>query len=110
MHLEQLGFTVLEATDGDEAVEAFRAERERIDFVLMDLTMPRMSGHDAFRLLRRIDPSVRVVLCSGWAESELAEQFAGEQPTFFLPKPYRHADVRRMLVALGITPSGLRDG
>ncbi len=106
---QQLGFTVIEASDGDEAVETFRAERERIDFVLTDLTMPRMSGQRAFQALRRIDAGVRVVVCSGWAASELDEKFGDVRPTFFLPKPYNTGDLRRMFAALGIAPDGLDD-
>jgi PAS domain S-box-containing protein len=109
IQLEYLGLTVLEAADGEEAVGVFRAERARIDFVLMDLTMPRMGGYEAFGEMRRIDPGVRVVLCSGWAESDLDARFRDAPPTFFLPKPYRDADLRRMLDALGIAPDALAE-
>src|SRR5262249_12242077 len=52
--LERLGYEVLVAEDGSDAVEAYRREHERIDLVVLDLNMPRLSGRDAFRQMRAI--------------------------------------------------------
>ena len=86
--LRRLGFDVLLAADGLEALATFRAERARIRLVLLDLTMPRMSGEEAFRELRRIDAGVPVVVASGYGEMHLEERFPGETLAGSLQKPY----------------------
>ena len=63
-----LGYPVLQARDGLEAVELYRRERERIGLVLMDATMPRLSGPDALQAILAFAPEVRAILCSGGSE------------------------------------------
>lgn len=86
--LKSLGFVVLTAADGQEGVELFRANRSRIAAVLLDMTMPRMNGEETFRELRRIQPNVRTILCSGYSEQEAADRFAGQGLAGFLQKPF----------------------
>ncbi len=100
--LESLGFAVLEAADGDAAIECYRRERSRISWVLMDLTMPHRDGHAAFLELRRIDPDVLVVLSSGWAEDEVAARFAAAPPSGFLQKPFTITELEDRLGRLGL--------
>ena len=64
--LKFIGFDVLEAADGHEAVEVFRAHQEDILLVLLDMTMPRMSGEEAFDEIRKIKPDALVMLSSGY--------------------------------------------
>ena len=61
--------------------------------MLLDLTMPRMDGQEAFRELRRISPSVRVVVSSGYSEEDATERFAGLGLTGFIRKPYQHGEL-----------------
>ncbi len=100
--LEDLGFTVLEAADGREAVDVYRANHDRIDWVLMDLTMPRMDGHEAFLRLREINPDVIVVLSSGWAETEVLERFEANAPAGVLSKPFTVHQLQVSLARLGL--------
>jgi len=86
--LEALGFSVLLADDGREAIEVFRARRSEISCVILDLTMPVMDGGEAFQELRGIDPDVVVLLSSGYNEQETMEQFEGSGPAGFIQKPY----------------------
>ncbi|HNW78839.1 MAG TPA: response regulator, partial [Candidatus Competibacteraceae bacterium] len=65
--------------------------------VLLDLTMPVMDGEEAFNALRRINPQLRVVLSSGFTESEIAPRFAGLGLAGFLQKPYALYDLARCL-------------
>jgi PAS domain S-box-containing protein len=81
--MEMHGYTVFLAEDGMRAIELFSANREAIDLVVLDLTMPQRSGMEALRAIRKIDPGARVILSSG---SSPAEPVPG---TTFLPKPYR---------------------
>jgi len=64
--LEKLGYRVLAAFNGQEAVDRYRADQEQIDLVLMDIIMPGMGGDRAFDLLRAINPAVRVILATGY--------------------------------------------
>ncbi len=87
--LESSGFRVLEARDGLEAVELFQSGRESVDLVLLDMTMPRMGGADAFRRIREMHPEMRVLLTSGYTQKESLESLADLPPDGFLQKPFR---------------------
>lgn len=95
--LERLGFTVITAADGREAVEIYRERGDEIRAVLLDLTMPHMDGEEAFRALRQIDPGVRVVLSSGYTEHDIVSRFAGKGLAGFMPKPYTMQGLRERL-------------
>jgi CheY-like chemotaxis protein len=95
--LRHLGFAVLTADDGRQAVEIYAAHADEIVLVLLDLTMPHMSGEDAYRELRAVNPAVRVVLASGYSETDLAERFAGRGLAGVLQKPYTLATLREVL-------------
>jgi len=86
--LEKHGFRILEAHDGLEGVEIFRKHQEEISAVLLDLTMPRMNGEEAMRKLRRIDPAVRVLFTSGFAETDPASGPEAGPLSGFLQKPF----------------------
>ncbi len=90
--LRRNGFAVLLAEDGPHALEIFERQRQQIDLVLLDLTMPVMCGREVFRHLRQIDPGVRVVFTSGFAETARGE-LADEGAQGFIPKPYREHDL-----------------
>ncbi len=93
--LKQLGFSVITAADGFEAVERFRAHRDEIRCVLLDLKMPRMDGEEALPELQRIRADVPVILSSGYSEQDCARQLAGSGLVGFLPKPYALAELRQ---------------
>ena len=98
--LEELGFTVLCASDGREALQLYRDRRQEIALVLMDLTMPNLNGEEAFSELCRIDPQVRVVLSSGFSEQEVTGKFQGKGLAGFVQKPYSLATLRDLLSGL----------
>ena len=76
--LERIGFQVLVASDGQEALELYQVRQGEIVLVLLDLTMPYMDGEETFQQLRRFDPQVRVVMTSGYTETEMALRFTGQ--------------------------------
>jgi CheY-like chemotaxis protein len=84
--LEGAGFRVLTADDGVEAVDVFSREHPGIDLVVLDMTMPRMSGRDAFRHLVSHDPDVKVLFSTGYSSEDIAEL---EGAIGLLGKPYR---------------------
>ena len=86
--LRRAGFTVATANDGDEAIQALRQGEQRIDAVLLDLTMARMSGMETFRQLRALQPDIRVVLMSGYSDSGETDRDAAEGLAGFIQKPF----------------------
>lgn len=88
--LGKLGYKVMIARDGREGLEVYAENRDQIDLVLMDLTMPNLSGKDAFRILRERFGPVPVVICSGYLLDlkEFASE-CGSEPSGFIQKPYR---------------------
>lgn len=105
--LERIGFQALVASDGQEALELYQVRREEIVLVLLDLTMPSMDGEETLQRLRRMDPQVRVVMTSGYAETERRPRFASQPRCGFLQKPYTLETLTRCLqAALETGPGG----
>jgi signal transduction histidine kinase len=86
--LQEAGFQVLTAADGAEGLEVFREHRALIVAVVLDLTMPKMDGHQAFNAMRMIVPGVKVLLMSGFSEGEVINRFTTKAPAAFIQKPY----------------------
>ena len=95
--LRELGFEVVTASDGREALELYRERRP--DLVILDLTMPHLDGEQAFRELRQLDPGVRVIMSSGYNEMEVTQKFAGKGLAGFIQKPYTFETLRAALRA-----------
>ena len=86
--LERAGYRVLTAGDGREGLEVFERHARDISLVLLDLTMPRMSGDEAVREMRQIKRDVRVLLTSGYNEREATGEIAGPHLAGYIQKPY----------------------
>jgi hemerythrin-like metal-binding protein/PAS domain S-box-containing protein len=87
--LRRMGFDTVQARDGLEALQLFEANRDRIRLILMDLTMPRMDGEEAYKQLRRAGAMAPIILSSGFGQEEALRRFRGKGLAGFLPKPYR---------------------
>ena len=92
-----LGFKVLTAKDGIEAVEIFQQSSNEIQVVLSDLSMPRMNGWETLSALRRIRPDIPVILTSGYDEAQVIAGAHTELPQAFLHKPYQMAMLKDAL-------------
>lgn len=101
--LEQAGLTVVTASDGLEAIDVYRGRAREIGCVVLDLTMPRMSGEETLRELRRIRNDVPVVISSGYNEQEVVGRFEGQGIAGFVQKPYL---VSRLVSQVGRAMSG----
>ena len=86
--LEQMGFEVLTAQNGVEALAEARRCGGRIEVVLLDMTMPRMGGEETFRSMHRAYPAVPIILSSGYNERDAIATLAGKGIAGFLQKPY----------------------
>lgn len=85
--LEAFGYTVLEAENGREALRVYAHHRGEIAIVLLDMTMPVMSGIETLRELRKVNPGAVIVASSGYNESEAMQMFGGAIAGF-IQKPY----------------------
>ena len=86
--LETFGYRVITARDGAEAVAAFSAHHAEIKGVLTDMLMPHMDGPATIRVLKRIDPSVKIIAASGLLDVEKVKDATGMEQIAFLMKPY----------------------
>lgn len=86
--LEHLGYRVILAADGIEAVRVYRERARDIDLVILDLSMPRQSGEDAYQEMRNIRRDMKVLLCCGYDEALANRKIAAENLVGFLPKPF----------------------
>ena len=87
--LGRMGFETLEARDGLEALEVFGAHWDRVRLILLDLSMPRMGGEEAYLELRKAGALAPIILTSGFRTEEARQRFQGMALAGFLQKPYR---------------------
>jgi two-component system cell cycle sensor histidine kinase/response regulator CckA len=91
------GLAVIEAADGETAIELFRANLSAIDAVLLDLTLPVMSGQQVFQELRRLRPDIRVVFTTAYSQDIEILNAASEKPWGFIRKPYKLGELAALL-------------
>lgn len=102
---QQWGLTTLTAEDGEAALElcsrgAARQDQQHIDVVLLDLTMPKMSGDEVFEQLLQIAPGLPVIIASGYSEVEISARFADRSVAGILQKPFTAGALRRLLTSI----------
>jgi CheY-like chemotaxis protein len=111
--LTEIGFHVLEAADGAEAVATFRAHVADVAVVVMDLTMPVMNGREAFAQIRSLSGAVPVVFVSGYSEVEDAD-LVKDARTSFLHKPFKYqalvSKIRELVAGSEAGPVGNASG
>ena len=100
-----LGYRVLTAGSGREAVESYRQNRSLIDLVILDMTMPRMGGGETYDRLKEIAPEIRVLLSSGYSINGQATEILKRGCSGFIQKPFDMSDlsikIRQVLVKKG---------
>jgi CheY-like chemotaxis protein len=94
--LAKLGYRVLEAPGGAEALELYRSKNRDIDLVLLDVIMPGLGGLETLARLRELHPEVRVLLCSGYGDKTGVEL---PPEVEFLPKPYTAEQLSQKVAA-----------
>lgn len=85
--LQSAGYTVVEAKDGQEAVDVFRRDPDAFDCVLLDHNMPKMDGEEVLKELKKIRSDIRVVLNSGFTKDEIVARFKGSDLADIIHKP-----------------------
>ncbi len=95
--LEYLGFCVLTASDGRQALDTLRSHLSDVACVILDLTMPTMDGEETFREMRRLAPDLKVILSSGYNEQTVIQRWVGDGLAGFIQKPYELLTLERTL-------------
>jgi CheY-like chemotaxis protein len=95
--LRKQGFRVIEAGDGSSALELIHAHKDEIDVVLLDVTLPRVSGREVFAEVRQLRPNLKVILTSAYSRETVDASFAGEAIEGFIRKPFQLVDLVGLL-------------
>jgi PAS domain S-box-containing protein len=95
--VECFGFIALTAADGEHAVEVFQRHADKIDCVILDLTMPNKDGMATFNELRDIRSDVQVIISTGYDEHEVTQRFKGKGLAGFIKKPYQLDKLKKEL-------------
>ncbi len=98
--LEREGLDVIVAANGCDGIDAFTAHRDRISAVLLDLTMPGMSGVEVLGRLKKVRKDIKVVISSGYNEAEVVGLFGGARLSGFIQKPYTASALARKIAAV----------
>jgi len=86
--LEKLGFSVLTAANGKEAIDIYRNNKDRIGLVVMDMIMPGMGAGDTCEQLQAIDPGIKVLLSSGYGVDQQTSEVLNRGCKGFIQKPF----------------------
>jgi CheY-like chemotaxis protein len=99
--VERFGYAVLTARNGREAIEIARTYEGEIDLALLDMSMPLMSGAEAYPLLMSARPDLKVILCSGYVLDVTAQALLDAGASAFISKPFQlsvlRAEIRKAL-------------
>ena len=95
--LEHLGYSVIPAADGREAIELFQSHQGQISCLLTDLSMPGMDGWETLEAIRKIQPDLPVILASGYDQAQVMNGEHSERPQAYLNKPFQMAELKAAL-------------
>ncbi len=95
--LGDLGYNVISANDGNEAVDLYKKIGESIDLVILDMIMPNLAGKETFAALRKIDPGIKVLLSSGYSQNGAASDILTDGALGFIQKPFRVELISKMI-------------
>lgn len=86
--LEEFGYSVIEAVDGEDALEKFQEQNGRINLVILDVIMPKMNGREVYDEIRSVAPDTLILFCSGHERDVVVGQGGVEEGMMYLPKPF----------------------
>ncbi len=93
--LEILGYDVVIARSGQEAVEIFKTKNGKIDLVILDMIMPGMNGMETFDILKSMKPNIKVILSSGYSAEAHSAKIMEHGCSGFIQKPYGLKELSR---------------
>jgi len=95
--LREMGYEVIEAANGKDGVNIYRERWQEIGLVIIDMIMPEVNGHDAFVEMKKINPSIRSILTSGFNVDDEVNSILAEGVLGFIHKPYRKSDLMKKI-------------
>ncbi|MBW2644090.1 MAG: response regulator, partial [Deltaproteobacteria bacterium] len=95
--LERLGYRVLMARSGKEAIEIYQANKSKINMVILDMIMPDMGGGETYDRLKKINPEIKVLLSSGYSINGQASEIMNRGCNGFIPKPFNVEQLSRKI-------------
>ena len=95
--VENLGYEALVAKSGKEAIEKYQNNRDKVDMVILDMIMPDMGGGEVYDRLKEINPSIKVLLSSGYSINGQATEILERGCNGFIQKPFNMADLSRKI-------------
>ncbi len=98
--LEYLGFSVVTAENGQEAIDVFKKRREQLDVIIMDLTMPEMDGLEASKHILQIDDKTKILISSGYDGDEVNRASSSLDISGFIHKPYKLSSLRKKMIEI----------
>ena len=87
--LHKLGYSVLQARYGYEALEIFKKNKNKISLVILDMRMPGMNGCEVYDRLKKIQPQVKIILVSGYIEQYVLDEFSQRNFNGYIEKPFK---------------------
>ncbi|MBI3379039.1 MAG: PAS domain S-box protein [Nitrospirae bacterium] len=91
--LKESGYKVIEAVDGEEAVSKFMENKDAIDLLLLDVVMPKMSGREAYEIIKKVKPDIKLLMTSGYSADFISKKGIIEEGLNFLAKPMSPANL-----------------
>jgi DNA-binding NtrC family response regulator len=95
--LEMHGFHILSAENGVDGVAVFKKNKDNIACIILDVTMPRMSGRETYQQLKKIDKNVKIILSTGHGKGEMAQEIIALGIHGVIQKPYRIEELLRLV-------------
>jgi CheY-like chemotaxis protein len=94
---KKLGFTVIDAANGREALELYQQNAANIILVVTDMGMPVMNGYELFYKLKQLNPQLPIIISSGFGEGDIASKIPREEMAGLINKPYNFEHLRDVL-------------
>ena len=105
--LQNIGFTVIAARDGQEAIDLFLERQKDVRLVILDMTMPVKSGAEVFGFIQQIAPETRIILTSGYDRDDILHKFGNSRIAGFLSKPYSFEDLKQAVTRAFSNPGNI---
>ncbi|MBW2646299.1 MAG: response regulator, partial [Deltaproteobacteria bacterium] len=95
--LEGMGYTVLLANNGEDALKLYRERRDDIDLAIIDMIMPKMGGKETYLALRKINPDIKTILASGFSQDTVVQEILGAGVNGFIHKPFTTTELSKKI-------------